>query len=984
MRDLHDARFVVLGPVRAWLGDTSLRLGPPQQVAVLTALLLREGRPLTVGELIDAVWGQTPPPGVVSVVRSYVSRLRKILEPQRPPGQPSRQVVSVADGYALPLEEGALDLRVFEERAAEVQRLFAAGELERALRLLHTTLGAWQGQPLAGVPGPVAEAARTRLIERRLGLLETRFEAELHLGRHREILPELVSLSGEHPLRERLCELRMLALYRSGRQADAFSFFDATRHALKRELGVEPRPSLRELQARLLAADPTLAVSPANAGGAVGGIGDHSSKRAASAGPSATSESGRSPQSPPPRAGKTSQAAPSPAAAVPVEQLPAGLRAFTGRQAELDDLDELLSREDRAGTVVISGMAGVGKTTLAVHWARRVTDHFPDGQLYVNLRGFDPTAAALEPSAAIRTLIDALGYPSQRVPSGLAAQTALFRSLLAGRRMLILLDNARDTEQVRPLLPAVPGCLTLVTSRNQLGGLIVSDAAQTLTLGILSTEEARAFLAQRLGPARVRAEPAAVQDVVLRCARLPLALAIVAARAAIRPAFPLSAIAAQIRDSQGSLDAFADVDPGSDVRAVFSWSYNVLPPLSARLFHLFALSPAPDMTPATAASLLGLPMRQTRMLLDELAAAHLLTEHAPMRFSCHDLLSSYAGELALEKETAGERESATRRLMDHYLHTTRNATHTLYPLQQEPVDLPDAQPGVVPEQFADELAANRWLEAERGALLAAAESGLEQGRAGHTWQLASQLTRFLDRHGYWSDQEVLQRTALKAAARAGSREGQALAHRALGFVMGRLGQIDEGRRHLSRAVELFHELDIPLGEARAHRLISFLANRIGEHGKALEHYDRAAALYRGVGDLSGEAYVYNEVGWTHILRGEFDDAITHCWRAVAIHQEIGDPSGEAGALDSLGWAHHHLKQYPQALDCFDQALVLYQPMGDRYLVAEALIHIGDTHMAAENPEKAAESWRAALSILEEFDHPDIAQVSAKLKQLGGA
>ncbi|MFJ4633952.1 AfsR/SARP family transcriptional regulator [Streptomyces sp. NPDC088847] len=984
MHDLHDVRFVVLGPVRAWLGDTPLRLGPPQQVAVLTALLLREGRPLTVGELIDAVWGQTPPPGVISVVRSYVSRLRKILEPQRPAGRPSRRVISVAEGYALPLEDGALDLRVFEDRAAEAQRFFAAGDVERALRLLHTTLDAWQGQPLAGVPGPVAEAARTRLIERRLNLLETRFEADLHLGRHREVLPELVALSGEHPLRDRLCELRMLALYRSGRQADAFSFFEATRQALKRELGVEPGPNLRELQARLLAADPTLAVSPANTGGAASGIGDHSLKRAASAGPSGIPDSGRSPQSPPPPMGKTSKAAPSSAADVPVDRLPIGLRGFTGRQAELDYIDELLSREDRAGTVVISGMAGVGKTTLAVHWARRVADHFPDGQLYVNLRGFDPTAAALEPSAAVRTLLDALGYPSQRVPSGLAAQTALFRSLLAGRRMLILLDNARNTEQVRPLLPAVPGCLTLVTSRNQLGGLIVSDAAQTLTLGMLSSEEARDLLAQRLGSARMRAEPAAVEDLIVRCARLPLALAIVAARAAIRPAFPLSAITAQIRDSQGSLDAFADVDPGSDVRSVFSWSYHVLPPLTARLFRLFASSPAPDMTPATAASLLGLPVRQTRMLLDELAAAHLLTEHAPMRFSCHDLLSSYAGELALEKETADERESATRRLMDHYVHTTHNATHVLYPVQQERVDLPDAQPGVVPERFADELAASRWLEAERSALLAAAESGLEQACAEHTWRLAVGLAMFLDRRGHWSDQVVLQRTALKAAARVGSREGQAFAHRALGFGIGRHGQIDEGRRHLTRAVELFRELDIPLSEARAHRLISFLSNRTGEHAKALEHYGRAAALYRSVGDLSGEAYVYNEVGWTHILRGEFDDAITQCWRAVAIHQEIGDPSGEAGALDSLGWAHHHLKQYPQALDCFDQALTLYQPMGDRYLVAEALIHIGDTHLAAESPEKAAESWRTALSILEEFEHPDAAQLSGKLRQLDDA
>ncbi|MFJ4633936.1 AfsR/SARP family transcriptional regulator [Streptomyces sp. NPDC088847] len=983
-RDRHEARFVLLGPVRAWLGETSLRLGPPQQVAVLTALLLRESRPITVGELIDAVWGQTPPAGVVSVVRSYVSRLRKILEPQRPAGQPSKRVVSVADGYALPLEDGALDLRMFEDRAAEAQQFFAAGELDRAAQLLYTALDAWQGQPLAGVPGPVAQAARTQLTERRLSMLEMRFDAELQLGRHREILPELIALSGEHPLRERLCEFRMLALYRSGRQADAFSFFEVTRRTLKRELGVEPGLGLREMQSRLLAADPTLVGAFATVGGVIGGTGKHSLKSAAQATSSkqaGSPQARQSTQGSTPRVREVSREAPTPSSAVHLDQLPIGLPGFTGRQTELDYIDSLLPSDDRASTVVISGMAGVGKTTLAVHWARRVAHRFPDGRLYVNLHGFDPTTAATEPSAAVRTLLDALGYPSEKVPSGLAAQTAVFRNLLAGRRMLILLDNARDPEQVRPLLPAVPGCLTLITSRNQMAGLIVSDAAHTLTLGMLSPAEARELLAQRLGRARMQAEPEAVDDLIRRCARLPLALAIVAARAAIRPTFHLSAIAAQIRDSQGSLDAFADADPGSDVRAVFSWSYHVLSSPTAQMFRLLALSPAPDVTPATAASLIGLPVRRTRMLLDELAAAHLLTEHALNRFSCHDLLSSYAGELTREEETAEERNAAFGRLMDHYLHTTHNATRVLYPVQREPVDLPDPQPGVVPVRFTDELAASRWLEVERNALLAGVESAAEQSCTAHVWRLAAALAMFLDRRGHWSDQVVIQRIALKAATKAENRAGQAYAHRALGFGIGRLGQIKNGRRHLTRAVELFQQLDIPLSEARAHRLMSFLANRNGEHTEALNHYRKAAALYESVGDISGEAYVRNEVGWTYILRGQHDDAITQCLRAVALHRETGDRSGEAGALDSLGWAHHHLRQYPQALDCFDQALTLYQPMSDRYLGAETLTHIGDTHLAAGSQEKAARSWRMALNILEELDHLDVPQLRAKLMKL---
>ncbi|MFB9640535.1 AfsR/SARP family transcriptional regulator, partial [Streptomyces spiralis] len=416
-------RFAVLGSVRAWRGDVELDLGSPQQRVVLGALLLRRGRLVTVGELVDAVWGQAPPPAAVSVLRTYVSRLRKVLEPERGAGRSPRVIVSVADGYVAQVLDDALDLGVFEQRVAEARQRHIAGETSAAAELLQAALDGWEGTPLAGLPGPLADVERARLTEKWLSTLEWRLDTDIRLGRHGEVIGELTSLTGEYPLRERLCLLLMLALFRSGRRAEALAFYRRTRRVLVDELGIEPGADLQQLHDRILAGDALLHLSPSS------------------------EETHQRPDPAPPPSGHVIRPA----------QLPARLPAFTGRGAELKQVRALLSqsgsRPDAVVISVIAGMAGIGKTALAVHWAHEVADRFPDGQLFINLRGFDPAGSAMPPGEAIRIFLDALGVPAQQMPAQLDAQAALYRSLLAHRRVLILLDNARDADQVRPLLP---------------------------------------------------------------------------------------------------------------------------------------------------------------------------------------------------------------------------------------------------------------------------------------------------------------------------------------------------------------------------------------------------------------------------------------------------------------------------------------------------------------------------------------------------
>jgi hypothetical protein len=665
-------------------------------------------------------------------------------------------------------------------------------------------------------------------------------------------------------------------------------------------------------------------------------------------------------------------------------QLPATVAHFAGRTGELATLGGLLRRRtDPSGPVVISaigGTAGVGKTALAVYWAHRVADRFPDGQLYVDLRGFGPGGQVVAPGDAVRRFLDTLDVAPERIPVDLDAQAALYRSLLAGRRMLVVLDNARDSAQVRPLLPGAPTCLVLVTSRNQLTGLAATDGAHLLDVDLLSASEARELLTQRLGTGRVSSEPDAVGEIITRCARLPLALALVAARATTRPRVALHVLAGELADARQRWQTLTSDDPATDVRAVFSWSYQSLPPNAARLFRLLGLHPGPDVAAPAAASLAGITPDEVRPLLAELTRASLLAESTAGRYTFHDLLRGYAIHLADTIDTEEQRRTATGRVLDHYLHTAYPADRLLYPTA-DPVPLAPPRAGVTPQQLSDHVQAWGWFTSERPVLLAAVAHAAGTGFDTHTWQLASTLQTFLDRRGHWHDQVAVARAAVAAAQRLADPTAQTRTHRNLARAHIRLGRLDDAHTHLSHALDLATRAGDQTQQAHTHLRLSYLWERRGKPAQALHHDEQALHLYQATGHQAGQADALNAIGWDHALLGEHQQALTSCQQALILYQQLGDRHGQAGTWDSLGYAHHHLGQHTQAITCYQHTLTLFQDLGGRYDEATILTHLGDTHHATGNFQAARDAWQQALTILDDLDHPDAAQVHAKLTGL---
>ncbi|WP_446047445.1 AfsR/SARP family transcriptional regulator [Streptomyces olivaceus] len=966
-------RFAVLGPVRAWHGERELDLGSPQQRVVLAALLLRRGRLVTVGDLVDAVWGEKPPQAAVPVVRTYVSRLRKVLEPAREAGESPQVVVSVADGYLARVPGESLDLGVFEQRVTEARKLRAADAanaansvdgVAAAADLLHAALGEWDGTPLAGLPGPLAETERSRLNEEQLKALEFRLDLDAQLGRHSEVTAELTSLTGEHPLRERLWQLLMLALYRSGRQAEALAAYHRARSTLVTELGIEPGPHLRELHGRILAADATLARVP----------------------------SVKDPSPPPeeacPLLGDADPSAdpavcPGVKAARPA-QLPADLPTFSGRCAALDQARALLPDEgDHPATVLISvicGMAGIGKTTLAVHWAHRIAHRFPDGQLYVNLRGFDPTGSVVSPGDAIRSFLDALGVPPQRIPTSLDARAALYRSLLTDRRVLILLDNARSTEQVRHLLPGSSGSLVIVTSRNQLTGLIANDGAHPLTLQPMTGPEAHSFLARRLGAGRLVAEPRAVDEIVARCAGLPLALAIVAARAAMNPGFTLSAVAEELRDSHGSLDAFAGGDLTTDVRAVFSWSCETLTAPAARLFHLLGLHSGPDISAPAAAALAGLPLREAHRLLAELTHAYLLTEHSPGRYVLHDLLRVYAAERVATEETPQEQERAVERLLCWYLHTA-DATYSFLAPQRRRVPLEPLPPNCRPLTFTTHDQALGWCETERVNLVNAVHQAALHRRPDITWRLSAVLWGFFYLRSHLHDWLYSTRTGLTASHGASDRRGVAWSLGDMAAALTQMRRFDKAIGHHRQTIALCRELGDTYGRAQALSSLGNTYLQAGRLDKAVEYTRRALAVDRALGNVWGEGVGLSGLGDAYQRLGRFEEAIECLKQALTVLRAIGDRWFGGVTLDILGTVHHRLHDAEAAIAYYHQALEAHRDVSNRWGEGHTLGHLGDVYQAVGAQEEARARWRQALEIFQEFGHPDAQEIRERLYSL---
>jgi tetratricopeptide (TPR) repeat protein len=636
-------------------------------------------------------------------------------------------------------------------------------------------------------------------------------------------------------------------------------------------------------------------------------------------------------------------------------QLPAGTRHFTGRVPELRALEALLDEAaGPAGTVVISaigGMAGVGKTALALCWAHQAASRFPDGQLYVNLGGFGPAGQPVPPGAAIRGFLDALGIAPEQVPADLDAQAALYRSLVSGKRMLVLLDNARDSGQVRPLLPGSPCCLVLVTSRSHLAGLVTAEGAHALALDVLTEAEAHQLLASRLGADRLGAEPEAAAKLIGLCARLPLALAVAAARASARPGFRLSALVDELQDAQRRLDALDTGDTSASVRAVFSWSLGSVPAPAARMFGLLGLHPGPDITTPAAASLAAVSPSQARLALSQLAEAHLITEHAPGRFSLHDLLRAYAAEQASRSDPDTAAGEAISRILDHYLHTAHAAALLLNP-SREPLTLHPPRPGVTPEPLADHVQALAWFEAEHHVMTSAMTLAAQHGFDAYGWQLPWAMANFLDWRGHWQEWAETQRTALAAATRLGDIAGQAAARRFLAHSCAKLANYDQARAHLTECLALYHQLGDPAGQAHVHQTLSWLSAQQGQSADALGHAEQALALFQATSNQPGQGEALNNVGCSHARLGNYRQAQKFCQQALSLYCMLGDRPGEASSWDSLGYAEHQLGNLADAADCYGRALSIFGELGNRYYQADTLTHLGDTHHAAGEENKA--------------------------------
>jgi DNA-binding SARP family transcriptional activator/Tfp pilus assembly protein PilF len=925
-----EIEFCLLGPLSVRRRAVAVTVPRGKQRVILAMLLLNAGRVVSVDELAETLWLPGPPPSGPVAVQNHVMRLRNTL------GDAGRaRIITQPPGYLIRVETGELDLSCFEALLGAARAAAQDGSWDQAATHAREALELWRGEPLTGVESEALAALEApRLAELRLQALELRIDADLHLGRHTQVITELQQLAGAHPLRERLHGQLMLALYRGDRQAEALAAYQHARDVLVAEVGVEPGPGLRDLHQRILSADPALTgTEPA---------------------PPAQAE--------PEQITQRRIASPAP------RELPPSVSGFTGRSAELQALTRLLDRPGQQvpRAVVISaigGTAGVGKTALAVHWAHQAAGRFPDGQLYVNLRGYDPDQP-MTAAEALAGFLGALGVPGQDIPLEAAERAARYRSVLAGKRVLVVLDNAGSAEQVRPLLPGTPGCVVVVTSRDSLAGLVARDGARRLDLDLLPLPDAVGLLHALIG-GRVDADPGAAATLAELCARLPLALRVAAELAAARPAAPLAELDSELADQQRRLDLLdAGGDPRTAVRAVFSWSYRHLGTDARCAFRLLGLHPGPDVDPYAAAALTASTIQHSRQVLGVLARAHLIQPASAGRYNMHDLLRAYATHLARSEDSEQDRRAALTRLFDYYLAAAAAAMDALVPaeLHRRPRIPPPATP--VPDMTTPD-AAQTWLDAERATLATAAAHTAAYGWAGHTTRLATTLYRYLDTGGHLPDALVIHTHALHAARHIGDPAAHALALMHLGVAYIRQGRYQQAADHLQQALALCRETGDRLGEARALSNLGLAHNWQGNYAQASGNARQALALCRETGDRLGEAYALTAIAIGYMYQGR-PEAIAQFQLARALYRELGESAGEATALGNLGeacWRQGHLDQ---AATHLREALIVARATGSRGSQAYALTHLGLTYQRQGRHEEAIRYLQQGLDLCREI------------------
>jgi tetratricopeptide (TPR) repeat protein/DNA-binding SARP family transcriptional activator len=908
----------VLGPVEVWAADQPLEMGPPQQRAVLATLAVDAGRVLSRDALVYRIWGEWPPQGALPALYAHIARIRGLL---RSAGASGDLLGRRAGGYVLQVDPEQVDLHRFR-RLTIAARDQERSDNERA-RLLREALDLWRGTPLADLSGQWAARMRDSWDQQRLDAVVAWGHAELRLGRPDQVISPVRELVADYPLNEPLIGLLMRALTATGRDAEALNCYAATRDRLRDKLGTEPGPELQRVHLAILRGElPTVSW----------------------------------PHLP----------APIPA------QLPTDVHGFTGRDDELDELDRLLiGARDQSTAVVISavaGTAGVGKTALAVRWAHRRRDAFPDGQLYVDLRGYDPN----EPMSAENALagfLTALGVAGQDIPLDVDDRAARYRTEISGRRMLVILDNAASVEQVRPLLPGTPSCVVVVTSRNSLGGLVARHGARRLDLDLLPLPEAITLLRKLIG-GRVKAEPQATATLAAQCTRLPLALRVAAELATARPTTALADLVSELTDEHQRLDLLdAGGDPRAAIRTVFSWSYRHLPADAARVFRLLGLHPGPGLDLYVVAALADTTLEQTRRLCDTLARAYLIHLTSPGRYGMHDLLRAYATELTTTKDSEADRRTALTRLFDYYLATTTAAIDALSRAErrQRPPIPPTHSPT---PPLADQATALAWLDAERPNLVAVCAHTAAHGWPGHTTRLATTLFRYLDAGGHFPDALSIHTDARHAAGHTGDRAAEAHALASLGVVYLRQGRYEQAADHYRQALRLFQEAGDRAGEARTLTNLGLVHWHQGRYQQAADHHRQALSLFRETGNRLGEANALSNLGLVHWRRGRYQRAADHHRQALLIYRETGRRFSEANALANLGVVYLRQGRYEQAADHLQRALTLFRETGNRIGEAYALANLGVVYLRQGRYEQAADHHRQALSLFRQTGNRD--------------
>ncbi|MEU5860206.1 BTAD domain-containing putative transcriptional regulator [Nonomuraea sp. NPDC047529] len=929
-------RFAVLGPVRAWREGQELDLGTPLQRSILGMLLLREGRAVTPAEMIDAVWGEDAPPRALGALRTYVSRLRTVLEPDRPARSRPELLTSIGRGYALRLPNDALDLTRFERGIAEAESARKSGRLSAAAEGMRAALTLFEGEPLAGAVGPYAEHQRDRLAERRVSVIETLMDLDLELGDHAAVVSELIALTAEHPLRERLRAQLMLAYYRCGRQGDALNVFTETREALIDELGIEPGTELTTLHQRILAADPALALTPR---------------------PSADEQAAdehEAEEEPP------ALELPRPA------QLPAAVNDFTGRKEVAVRVHTLLSSQSSAEgvpVVALCGIGGVGKTTLAVHVAHTADDLFPDGQLYADLRGHSDEVTA--PESALGGFLRALGVPPDVIPDGLAERSALYRSLLSDRRILVLLDNARDADQVSPLLPGSPGCATIVTSRAKLADL---PAARLIDLDVMEPDEALSLFSTVAGPERVAAEHGAAMDVVAACGFLPLAVRIVAARLAARPSWTVASLVPRLADEQRRLD---ELRVGNlAVEATFALGYGQLEPAQARAFRLLSLPKGPDISIGAAAAVLAMTMYEAEELLESLVDMSLLEATAPGRYRFHDLLRLFARRVLDKTERPEDKSLALRRLLGFYLASSRSAHQLAYEGSMIPDNLAVVGSGLT---FTSVDEAVAWLISEGDSLFAAINQAATASPTGEQLLPAADMLVAMEplleagTHTREFDQGT--RAVLAAALSLDDEASELRSRYVLGRVLFASNRLSESETHFRRVYDLSDARHEKIVTGEVLNALAVVVGRQRRHTEALSLFDAASRYYRENGVPAGEALVLSYSARDHLGLGHADDAIAAAEKGLAIFTEIGSGAGTARARYHLGIVLSRVGRLTEAVHHHAECLAFFRSSKQRVWEQRVCSRLAETFIAAGRYPDAVRHAEQALVVSREIGHP---------------